>query len=190
MTNTKLRARLTKINACSDALRWLGDRDAKAMYNDCKRGDWLIWLAIRLPNIDENKLHLLACDIARTVLPIYENQYPNDDRPRKAIEAKEAWVRGEINDEQLSAARDAAKAAAYAMTARAAEWAARAAEWAAGYAAGYVAESAADAAGYAAGYVAAADRAAADVAKAHKQHANLFRARISYEEIEKGLEAL
>ena len=197
MTNTELRARLTKINACSAALQWLGDRDAKTAYADCERGGWLIWLAVHLPNIDRKQLHLLACDIARTVLPIYEKRHPNDDRPRKAIEAKEAWVRGEITDEQLMvaqsvaevAAKDAAKAAWYAAYA-AAYAAADAAGYAAAAAAWYVTDAVkAEAANvniiwYAAKWFEAWDSAA------RNQQTDLFRARFSYEQIEKGLEAL
>src|SRR5690606_19438819 len=53
-------------------------------------------------------LHEFACWCAEQVLPLYEAQYPGDARPRDAIAAKRAWLRGEITDEQLSAARDAA----------------------------------------------------------------------------------
>ena len=34
-----------------------------------------------------------AADCAERVLPFFENAYPNDDRPRKAIEACRNWVR-------------------------------------------------------------------------------------------------
>ena len=56
-------------------------------------------------------LHRVACDIAEDVLPIFEEQYPNDDRPRRAIEAKRLWLAGVVDDGELDAARAAAEAA-------------------------------------------------------------------------------
>ena len=53
---------------------------------------------------------LFEADCAERVLPIFEREYPTDDRPRKAIAAARAFARGEID----AAARDAAGAAAWA----------------------------------------------------------------------------
>ncbi len=81
---------------------------------------------------------LFAADCAERVLPTYEKAYPNDDRPRKAIEA----ARGDA-----IAAGAAAGAAAWAAAGAAAEAAARdAAGDAAGSAAGAAAWVAAEAA--------------------------------------------
>jgi hypothetical protein len=44
-----------------------------------------LWVAFRL--LPKDKIALVAADIAELVLNIYERQYPNDLRPRKAIEA-------------------------------------------------------------------------------------------------------
>jgi hypothetical protein len=49
-----------------------------------------------------------AADIALKVLPYFEEKYPGDNRPRKAIAACRAWVRGKI---RVSEARKAALAA-------------------------------------------------------------------------------
>ena len=51
--------------------------------------------------------HSFACDCAERVLHIYEAHVPGDSRPRKAIETKRAWLRGEATDDELAAARDA-----------------------------------------------------------------------------------
>ena len=76
-----------------------------------------LWVLLRPEIIPEKRLHLLACDFAESVLPIFEAQYPYDKRPRAAIEAKRRWVAGEITDEELAAAwaaaRDAGRAAAW-----------------------------------------------------------------------------
>lgn len=72
-----------------------------------------------LDDLTEQEQRLIAADFAERVLPLFEDYYPDDDRPRKAIEAARAFVRGEITKEQLDAAGAAAWAAA-----RAAAWAA------------------------------------------------------------------
>jgi hypothetical protein len=51
---------------------------------------------------------LEAADCAERVLALFESRAPNDDRPRKAIDAARAWARGEI---RVSAARTAALSA-------------------------------------------------------------------------------
>ena len=80
---------------------------------------------------DHRLLALWAADCAEHVLPYFEEKYPKDDRPRKAIEAARAWTRGEI---RVSEARTAALAA-HAAARDADDAAARAAARAAGHAA-------------------------------------------------------
>ena len=122
-----------------------------------------LWLALRLEFIPEKKLHKIAIYAAEMVLPIFEKEYPDDDRPRKAIEAKKLWLKNKITDNELAAARAAAGAAgAAAGAAGNAAWDARAAAGAAGAAAG-AAWDAAGAAGDAA-WAAAGD--ARDAARA------------------------
>jgi len=81
---------------------------------------------------DQMSLALWAADCAEHVLPYFEEKYPGDDRPRKAIEAVRAWSRSEI---RVGEAREAAYAA-HAAARDADESAARAAARAAGQAAG------------------------------------------------------
>ena len=64
-----------------------------------------------------------AIKIAEVVLPIFEEEYPEDNRPRKSIEAARLYIAGEIGIEELEEARAAAWNAAWA-----AAWAAEAAE--------------------------------------------------------------
>ncbi|MFI5273943.1 MAG: putative immunity protein [Ktedonobacterales bacterium] len=96
---------------------------------------------------DHRSLVLWATDCAEHVLPSFEEQYPQDDRPRNAVEAGRAWARGEI---ALGEARGAAFAA-HAAAREANHAAARAAARAAGHAAAtaHVAGHAGHAAGYA-----------------------------------------
>ena len=100
-------------------------------------------------------LPLIAADFAESVLHIFEEKFPEDDRPRKAIEA----ARG---GGSRRASADAAHAAAYAThaAAHAAGYAAHAAAFSA-YAATNAAFAAADAGGHAAAF-AAGDAASRD----------------------------
>ena len=91
-----------------------------------------LWSVLREEFIDAPVLHEYACRCAEYALSLIDNPYP---RSVAAIEAKRKWLRGEIDNSALDAARDAA---------RAAEWAAaRAAAWAAAWAAARAAEHAA-----------------------------------------------
>ena len=79
------------------------------------------WVYFRM--IDKTLVSKVAATFAREVLYIYESAYPNDDRPRKAIEAAE---RGDANAAVNAAANaaNAAYAAAYAANAAYAAYAA------------------------------------------------------------------
>ena len=90
----------------------------------CGFGD-AVWALIAI-NADR-PLSLFAADCAERVLPIYEKEYPEDQRPRQAIEAARAFARGEIS----AAARAAAGTAAWDAARAAAGDAARAAAGAA-----------------------------------------------------------
>jgi hypothetical protein len=118
------------------------------------------WLLLRNEFIPENDLHELACKFAESVLHLFEEEYPDDKRPRKAIEAKKKFIKGEISEKEVYAAGDAA-------------WAARAAAWddasAAGDAARAAAWNAAGDASAARAAVRAAAGAAAGAAEEQKQ---------------------
>ncbi|MFH0834752.1 MAG: hypothetical protein V1881_00205 [Candidatus Micrarchaeota archaeon] len=96
-------------------------------------------------------LAIWAADCAEHVLSHFEEKYPKDDRPRKAIEAARAWARGELS---VSEARSAALAS-HAAARDAKDSAARAVARAAGHAAAtsHVAGHAVHAANYAASAV-------------------------------------
>ena len=122
---------------------------------------------MRLDKEDQRSLALWAADCAEHVLPFFEEKYPGDDRPRKAVEAGRAWVRGEIACGGARAAAVAAHAAARDADGGAARAAARAAGHAAATAhmAGHARHAAAyavNAATYAAVPACAAAAAAAE----------------------------
>ena len=103
---------------------------------------------LRQIHISDRDLRLFACDCADRTLPNFEKQFPNDDRPRKAIEAARAFALAEPGSPAESA-RSAAAAAAGASGAAA--WAAEsAAAWAAAESARSAAWAAAESAAAAA----------------------------------------
>ncbi|WP_422934773.1 putative immunity protein [Sinomonas sp. P47F7] len=80
----------------------------------------------------EHRAHaLLAAEAAARVLPLFERERPGDARPRRAVEAAHAWIRGEIGVVEARAAATAADAAAREASSEAARSAARAASFAA-----------------------------------------------------------
>ena len=119
-----------------------------------------IWVIVRLFTKEQNVGWSIKC--AESVLHIFESKYPEDKRPRLAIEAAKNYL---LNPSAAAhaaydAAYDAARAAAHAAAHGAAHGAAHAAARAAAYAA-------ARAAAYAAAYAA---RAAAE---RHQEELNL-----------------
>jgi len=99
-------------------------------------------------NEQEHRLLVVwAADCAEHVLPYFEEEYPQDDRPRKAIEAARAWERGDYLMVDARKAAFAAHAAARVVDNAAAQAAARAAGHAAATA--HVADHARHAAAYA-----------------------------------------
>jgi len=97
----------------------LGGKILKSNDKVCASERTVLWMADA-----EYLLYEFAIWCAYDVLPIFEKQYPTDKRPRKAIEAKEAWLKMKISDEDLTAARAASDVA---RAAGDVAWAARAA---------------------------------------------------------------
>ena len=133
---SKLLKSLDKTHADDEPLAWERILDSNGL-------DDALW-ALRAVKGQDKALRLFACQCARLVLPIYEKQYPDDNRPRKAIEAAEAFALGQIGKAELekayaNASRAAADTYADAAYADAAYFAADAA---------YFATEAADAAAY------------------------------------------
>ncbi len=137
---------LKENNACKEGLKWFGlkDRDAKEVIESLisdhtKNSDALQWANWTITKIlDRTDKIRYAVFAAEQVLDIFEKKYPNDPRPRNAINAAKKVIEADIEENRNAAAADAAAYAAYAAVA---------------------ADAAADAA-YAAAAAAAADAAA------------------------------
>ena len=80
---------------------------------------------------EHRALALWAAECAERVLPLFERERHDDVRPRRAVEAARAWIRGEIGMQLARAAALAAHDASKEAVSPAARAAARAAEHAA-----------------------------------------------------------
>ena len=163
------KAWIKKHNPCEKAMKWVEDNietsdDIEVLQllvkND--RLDWANWLIVRRMKYKQYVSY--AVYAAEQVLYIFEEEYPDDKRPRKAIDAALKCIKNPSNKNKAAAA-DAADAADAAYAAAAAADAAAAA-----YAAAYTADAAAAYAA-AAAYIAAytADTAYAAAADARKE---------------------
>jgi len=129
-------------DACSEGVEWFLERKETdprkltllLLEND--HFDWANWLIVRLLTKDNNVWY--AIHAAEAVLNIYEKKYPEDNRPRKAIQAVKAYLKA--RGVKRKAAARAAQAAA--GTAAWAAWAAQAAAGAAAQAAARAAQDA------------------------------------------------
>ncbi len=167
---------LARIDACSQAIDWVGDKSSSEAWSQCEHPDWMFWLLrqhVRKDGWPAKEVFVqLAIDFARSVLHLVSE---GEDRPLKAIEAAEKWLAdpSEENSVAARAAAAAARAAADAAAYDAASYDDAAAYDAAADAAAYVAYTAASAASASAASASAASaaRAAARAAAYAAAHA-------------------
>jgi hypothetical protein len=146
MNAERFEALLDGLGACSEAVGWAEGKSLAEVWTQCERADWMLWLCGKMAGEKgwptRQEVVLVACFCAEGALPLFEKKYPDDARPRKAIEAARAWARGSGDIEELNKARRnayayaAAAAAADAYAAAAAAYAAAYAAYAAAYAVG------------------------------------------------------
>ena len=154
-----MKTEIERFNPCKEAIYFRNKYpDFKSAWNNCPRGDWMLWLAEKL-NVDDKKLTLAKGLCAKTVIYLMK-----DDRSKTAVEIAIKYGKGKASKEELNAA------AAYAAAAYAdAVYAAAAADAAAAYADADAADAVYAAAAAAADDAAAA-AAAADAAAAKKEN--------------------
>ena len=81
------------------------------VFDNCQRGDWMMWMLRKAGKIDKKTAVKLACEFALRVLPIYEKKYSHKE-PRQAIEAALAWIDDPTEEKRLVCKNAAAAAAA------------------------------------------------------------------------------
>jgi hypothetical protein len=141
---------LKSLNPCSNGYEyWLKQNKPYLpdFLRQCLKDDhfnWANWLIVRC--LDKKGKQRYGVFAAEQVLHIFEKQWSNDDRPRKAIEAAKIVIKRDTKKNRIAAA--AAYTAAAAASASAADAASAAASAAAYTAADYAAAAAAYAAAY------------------------------------------
>jgi hypothetical protein len=124
---SKLTDFLNKHDACDEGRDWAlatgCETVAELWLRDDLRTEWRIWLACR--TLPDNILRKFACRCVREIWHLL-----TDERSRNAIEVAERHADGLASDEELAAARDAARDAAWAAARAAASAAAWSAAWA------------------------------------------------------------
>jgi hypothetical protein len=87
---------------------------------------WALWCVLPEEEAARNRLVcFLIADYAEHALHFFESQYPDDKRPRSAIEAIRRFARGEATIDELGNAAWAARNAAGAARDAEQEWQAR-----------------------------------------------------------------
>ena len=106
---------LKKLNACEAGINWF----IKSKLTDLKtitrkllednKSNYAIWLLSRL--LTHSQQVQWAIFSAHQVLSVFEKKYPNDNGPRKAIEAAIAWLENPAEENRSIAGADAIAAA-------------------------------------------------------------------------------
>ena len=160
---------IKKYDGCSKARKWVGDKTIEEAWDTCPRGDWMLWIYVKMYPENKRQLAVAAAHCANTVRHLM-----TDKRSIDAINATLNYGCGLIDKEALkiyaraasAAADDAVNAADAADAASYASYASYAASYAVSYADSYAASYAADAAANAADAIDAANAAnVANVAK-------------------------
>jgi len=147
---------LKKLGACSEAVTWFKKQHNKSLKALALKAikdnhpDWANWYLTKL--FTKTQVVRYSIYAAEQQLEMYEKQYPQDKRPRHAIEAAKNWLKAH-SEQSRAAAKSAAESAWYAAKSAAefaAEFAAKSAAWSAWSAAESAAEFAAWSALYAA----------------------------------------
>jgi hypothetical protein len=125
---TTFKDELIKLDACKDAIEWVGDKSVAEAWSECKRSDWMLWFLAKADiKVPDKSLRLIAVRCAREVQHLMKDQRSID-----ALDVAERHANGEATDEELTAAWAAAwdaRDAAWDAAGDAARAAARDAAW-------------------------------------------------------------
>jgi hypothetical protein len=131
---------LVEFNACSDGLQDFVNyhTDKTVNLSDCFKSNLIEDIFWLLQKLEINNLlsatqlkdlRLFACDCAESVLHIFEKDYPDDKRPRQAIQTARDFANGLVSKETLKKARSAAYSAEHSASSYAARNAADSARY-------------------------------------------------------------
>lgn len=98
---------LKEIEACEEARSWNGKRDLQTCWQECDRGDWMLWLMKKGSLCDFRTIILAKARCAELAKP-----YMKDERSLAALQAAFDFTNGLISEGELRKAGGAAYAAA------------------------------------------------------------------------------
>jgi hypothetical protein len=102
-----LREFLKSYVSWSEAIIWRGDCDLYAYWNECPRGDCLIWLLSDI-GCDDNILRLISCAMVRRT-PLSDGRTVWDlltEDSRAAVEVAERYATGDATEIELATATE------------------------------------------------------------------------------------
>lgn len=70
-----MKSKLIQLGVCRESIEWCGNRTPQQAYEECERGDWLLWMAIKC-GVNQKIVALTACACADTVLYLTEGVLP------------------------------------------------------------------------------------------------------------------
>ena len=125
---------LVSKNACHDGLDWFVEQNKEVepipllkLLIEENQLNWANWLIVRV--MEYKQYVSYAVFAAELVIDIFEKEYPDDNRPRTAIEAAKKCIENP-NDENKKEAGSAGRAACIAADSAAlAAWSASSAAW-------------------------------------------------------------
>jgi len=99
---------ISKFDPCIEAIKFRSKyKTFREAWNNCPRGDWMLWIAQKL-NVDDRTLTHAKALCAKTVIHLMK-----DDRSKKAIEKALLYAKGKLTRKTLNKYA-AASAATYA----------------------------------------------------------------------------
>lgn len=101
----KFQEELTALDACSEAIEWVGDKTFTEVWATCDRGDWLAWYCEKI-GLPKRLLVAIGAECAALALP-----YMTDQHSINCVEVCRRYGRGEATEEELEASKRGAKAA-------------------------------------------------------------------------------
>ena len=99
---TSFKNKLIKMNACQDAVDWVGNRGLKRAWHESTRADRMLWLCDKL-GIDKKLVVLAGCDCAETALQFVPE---GEDAPANTLQVTRNWCAGKATLQEVKDADD------------------------------------------------------------------------------------
>ena len=82
------------LNPCYESIQFMEsvDYDPIRAWNECHHGNWLIWFLRKTNRLNKDHSVKIAIACAEHVLFKFEEKYPENNKPKQAIEAAKRWL--------------------------------------------------------------------------------------------------